>query len=73
MHKGQMIGTCILIQNMCIFLCLIFIRNHVIFYFLLFVFFLAPFYILTFITIQPDHVCFVFFTPPCVLAFVIEV
>lgn len=73
MHKGKMIGTCILIQSMCNFLCLIFIRNHVIFYFLLFVFLFAPLYILTFVTIQPNHVCFVFFIPPCVLAFVIEV
>jgi hypothetical protein len=73
MHKGKMIGTYILIQSMCNFLCLIFIRNHVIFYSLLFVFLFSPFYILTFVKILPNHVCLVFFTPSCVLAFVIKI
>jgi hypothetical protein len=71
MHKGQMIGTCILIQSMCIFF--IFIRIMFFLFFIFCVFFFAPFYILTSVTIQLDHVCFVFFTPPRVLAFVIEV
>jgi hypothetical protein len=48
-------------------------KNHVIFYSLIFAYFFAPFYILTFVTIQHDHVCSVFLTHPCVLAFVIEV